>query len=57
MIPSDMNLKIRSGTAKYNNKILISKGFSLGKNNEVNAGSANSKPEEETTKKIQLIKW
>ena len=31
-IPSDMNLKIRSGTAGYNNKILVSDGkFSLGK--------------------------
>ena len=31
-------LKIRSGTAGYNNKILISEGkFSLGKNVEVNA--------------------
>ena len=32
MIPSDMNLKIRLGTAEYNNKILVSDGnFSLGK--------------------------
>ena len=31
-IPSDMNLKIRSGTVGYNNKILVSDGnFSLGK--------------------------
>ena len=37
MIPSDMKLKIRSGTVGYNNKILISDGnLSLGKNNEVN---------------------
>ena len=37
MIPSDMNLKIRSGTVRYNNKILVSDGkFSLGKNDEVN---------------------
>ena len=36
-IPSDMNLNIRSGTAGYNNKILISDGnFSLGKNENVN---------------------
>ena len=35
MIPSDMNLKIRSGTVGYNNKILVSDGkFSLGKNDE-----------------------
>ena len=32
MIPSDMKLKIRSGTVGYNNKILVSDGnFSLGK--------------------------
>ena len=37
MIPSDMNLKIRSGTVGYNNKILISDGkFILGKNEKVN---------------------
>ena len=31
MLPSEMNLNIRSGTAGYNNEILISKGmFSLG---------------------------
>ena len=38
MLPSDMNLKIRSGTVGYNNKILISDGkFILGKNDEVNS--------------------
>ena len=32
-----MNLKIRLGTAGYNNKILVSNGkFSLGKNENVN---------------------
>ena len=32
MLPSDMNLNIRSETVEYNNKILISDGkFSLGK--------------------------
>ena len=37
MLPSDMNFKIRSGTVRYNNKILISnEKFSLGKNVEVN---------------------
>ena len=37
MLPSDMNLKIRSGTARYNNKILVSdEKFSLGKNKNVN---------------------
>ena len=45
-----MNLKIRLGTVGYNNKILVSDGnFSLGKNDEVNAGLA--KPEEKTTTK------
>ena len=37
MLPSDMNLKIKTGTVVYNNKILISdEKFSLGKNEEVN---------------------
>ena len=37
MLPSNMNLKIKTGTAGYNNKILVSDGnFSLGKNDEVN---------------------
>ena len=38
MLPSDMNLKIKTGTMGYNNKILVSNGnFSLGKNDEVNS--------------------
>ena len=38
MLPSDMNLNIRSGTVGYNNKILVSDGkFSLGKNDKVNS--------------------
>ena len=37
MLPSNMKLKIRSGTVGYNNKILISDGkFILGKNEKVN---------------------
>ena len=37
MLLSDMNLKIRSGTVGYNNKILVSdEKFSLGKNENVN---------------------
>ena len=48
MLPSDMNLKIKTGTVGYNNKILISdEKFSLGKNVKVNASLA--KPEEKTT--------
>ena len=38
MLPSNMQLKIRSGTVGYNNKILVSdKKFNLGKNDEVNS--------------------
>ena len=38
MLPSDMSLKIKTGTVGYNNKILVSDGkFSLGKNDEVNS--------------------
>ena len=37
MLPSNMKLKIKTGTVRYNNKILVSDGnFSLGKNDEVN---------------------
>ena len=37
MLPSNMELRIRSGTVGYNNKILISDGkFNLGQNDEVN---------------------
>ena len=40
MLHSDMNLNIKTRTARYNNKILVSDGkFNLGKNDEVNAGS------------------
>ena len=43
MLPSDMNLKIRSGTVEYNNKILVSDGkFSLGKNEKVNTPTMKS---------------
>ena len=45
-----MELRIKSGTVGYNNKILVSDGkFNLGKNDEVTASSAKS--EEETTRK------
>ena len=37
MLPTNMELRIRSGTIRYNNKILVSDGkFNLGKNDEVN---------------------
>ena len=38
MLPSNMELKIKTGTVGYNNKILVSDGnFSLVKNDEVNS--------------------
>ena len=38
MLPSDMKLKIKTGTVGYNNKILVSNGnFILGKNEKVNS--------------------
>ena len=38
MLPTNMELRIRSGTVGYNNKILISDGkFNLRKNDEVNS--------------------
>ena len=38
MLPTNMELRIRSGTVGYNNKILVSDGkFNLGKNDEVNS--------------------
>ena len=37
ILPGDMNLKIKTGTVRYNNKILVSDGnFSLWKNEKVN---------------------
>ena len=55
MLPSNMELKIKTGTVRYNNKILVSDGnFSLGKNDEVNAGLAKSE-EETTTKQTTTI--
>ena len=38
MLPSDLKLKIKTGTVEYNNKILLSNGnFILGKNEKVNS--------------------
>ena len=38
MLPSNMELKIKTGTVRYNNKILVSSGnFILGKNEKVNS--------------------
>ena len=50
-----MNLKIKTGTVGYNNKILIyDSNFSLGKNEKVNAGLAKSE-EETMTKQMTTI--
>ena len=44
MLPSDMNLTIKTGTVRYNNKIIVFDGnFSLGKNDEVMLASLNHK--------------
>ena len=60
MLPSDMNLNIKTGTSRYNNKILISNGkFSLGKNDKVNAdgiGSAKISHKDSKTTKIKSHK-
>ena len=43
MLPSDMNLKIKTSTVGYNNKILVSdEKFILGKNDKVNSLEAPS---------------
>ena len=36
MLPSNMNLRIKCGVVGYNNKILVSNGLALGKNDVVN---------------------
>ena len=44
MLPSDMTLKIKPGTVRYNNKILVSdEKFILGKNEKVNLMTPASK--------------
>ena len=53
MLPSNMTLKIKTGTVRYNDKILIFNGKCiLGKNAKVNASLAKS--EEETTTKQKM---
>ena len=50
MLPSDMNVKIKTNTVGYNNKILVSDGkFSLGKNDEVNLTAPVMKSHAQTT--------
>ena len=49
MLPSNMKLKIKTGTVGYNNKILVSNGnFILGKNEKVNSLEVPSAPQAET---------
>ena len=61
MLPSDVNLKIRSGAVGYNNKILVSDGkFSLGKMLRLMPASLNQKirQQKKTHKnRLQFIKW
>ena len=55
MLPSDMNLNIKTGTLGYNNKILISKsGFSLGRNSSINHSLV--KHYNESTKNADIVK-
>lgn len=55
MLPSNMNLNIKSGTPGYNNKILISRsGFSLGRNSSINHSLV--KHHNESTKKTDIVK-
>ena len=54
MLPSDINLNIRSGTAGYNNEILVSdNGFSLRRNDMVNT----SVPETTSHKTSIILKY
>ena len=54
MLPSDMNLKIKTGTIGYNNKILVSDGkISLGKNDKVNTPAMNSHPQTADSNEVQ----
>ena len=56
MLPSDMNLKIKTGTIGYKNKIPISDGkFSPGKNNEVNAPTMKSHAQTATDSNDLLV--
>ena len=54
MLPSDMNLNIRSGTVGYNNKILVSdEKFSLGKNDGVKAPAMKSHAQTADSNEVQ----
>ena len=57
MLPSNMELKIKTGTVGYNNKILVSYGkFILGKNEKVNSLEPPSTPQAEETPAIKSHK-
>ena len=50
MLPINLELKIKTGTVGYNNKILVSnEKFILGKNEKVNSLEAPSTPQVETS--------
>ena len=57
MLPNDMNLKIKTGTVGYNNKILVfSEKFSLGKNDKVNAPAMKSLAQTTNSNEVQAQK-
>ena len=57
ILPSNMKLKIKTGTVGYNNKILVSDGkFSLGKTDEVNLAVPAMKRHKTTSLETPAIK-
>ena len=59
MLPSDMNLKMKTGTVRYNNKILVSDGkFSLGMRLMPAKLNQKKRQQKKTHKsRLQFIKW
>ena len=56
MLPSDMDLNIKTGVAGYNNKILISDpSLNLGINKKINEGSSLTNATRTSTKGLQEL--
>ena len=56
MLPSDMDLNIKTGVAGYNNKILISDAsLNLGINKKINEGSSLTNATQTSTKGPQEL--
>ena len=56
MLPTNMELRIRSGTVGYNNKILVSDGkFNLGENDEVNSSETPAIKNHKTTAYVTCL--